>query len=169
MRITLLLLLTLCFSCKSMKTDSFEKSINQNIALESACKNSGECSVEVMENMSLLLQKDNANMLFPEFVTNTSSKVIKFTYTKKMAQEAADAQYKEEVIFEIPSQENTLFYENDNLQKVKLIHGRFCYCKGAAGYFKITEGTLSIKNGKLQLDFKNNDVPQIIDNLVLSY
>ncbi|WP_162984924.1 hypothetical protein [Mesonia aquimarina] len=152
-----------------MKTESFEKSISQNVTLESACKKSGDCIVEVMEDTSILMQKDDADMLFPKFITNTSSKVIKFTYTQKMAQEAEDAQYKEEVIFEIPSQENTLFYENDNLQKVKLIHGRFCYCKGAAGYFKITEGRLSIKNGKLQLDFKNNSVPQIIDSLELSY
>jgi len=159
----------LLFSCKSVKNESFQTAINENITIENSCPTPGNCTVEVMDNTSILLQRDDANMLYPKYIENTCTKVLKFTYTKRMAQEAADGQYKEEVIFEVSKDKNSLSLKNTELSNVKLLHGRFCYCKGSAGYFEINEGDLEIKDGKITLNFKNNAVPQIIKKIALSY
>ncbi len=49
-------------------------------------------------------------------------------------------------------------YKDTELEQVKLVYGKHCYCKGEAGYYKITQGILKIdqsdKHTKVKLTFK---------------
>jgi hypothetical protein len=46
-----------------------------------------------------------------------------------------------------------------------MLFGRFCYCKGQAGNFKVKNGNLKITKDKIDLDFEIKEVPQIIKNI----
>ena len=49
-------------------------------------------------------------------------------------------------------------YKDTELEQVKLVYGKHCYCKGEAGYYKIAQGILKIdqsdKHTKVKLTFK---------------
>ena len=50
-----------------------------------------------------------------------------------------------------------------------MLFGRFCFCRGATGYYKVKEGNLKLKKinetYQLDFDFKINEVPQIISKI----
>ena len=62
--------------------------------------------------------------------------------------------------------DKNLSLSNQDLQKVKLLFGRHCYCKGQAGYFKIISGSIisNIIQDKTEytVSFKTTQVPQIL-------
>ena len=56
------------------------------------------------------------------------------------------------------------------LEKVGLLFGRFCYCKGSAGWFPVKKGTLQLSqlsNGtyRIQLDFSEAGMPQKVPQI----
>jgi hypothetical protein len=50
--------------------------------------------------------------------------------------------------------------------------GRFCFCRGQTGYYKVEEGKLNLKKTNdtiaLNLDFTITKVPQIIKTITTS-
>jgi len=50
-----------------------------------------------------------------------------------------------------------------------MLYGRHCYCKGQAGLFNVSNGKLILEQNnkqiKVLLDFKINEVPQLITSI----
>ncbi|MDR6300726.1 hypothetical protein [Mesonia maritima] len=170
MKYSFFLFLFMVISCKSTQQDSFKNSLNSNsLILLSECPEPEKCSITVMENTSMSFSKDNANKLYPEFKPNENTMIIKYTFAVNMDQQASDGHYKEEILFEIPNTEKKLVLNDEELSKVKLLHGMFCYCKGAAGYYEVKNGKLKVENNELLLQFKNENVSQRIDSIKAKY
>ena len=97
---------------------------------------------------------------------STTASVITKKYTRNAIKGIQDAQYREEILFEISNSDSDLSLSDLDLQKTKMLFGRFCYCPGQTGYYKVTAGKLTLKQkNKLtafDLDFKVPQVPQII-------
>lgn len=61
--------------------------------------------------------------------------------------------------------------KDSELEKVNLLFGRLCFCRGQSGYYKITRGDLKVTKTNanneflLTLNFKTDDVPQIITEI----
>ena len=158
----IIFVLFISLGCKT-KQNSSEQS--GSYLKEISCPDSGNCEFEVLRNSTLNIKTDEFGKLYPE-VTTGDKVVIKFHYKKIVPENVMDANYSEFVYLEVNEYEPQLMLKDNELQKVKMLFGRICFCRDAMGYFRVTEGILYLfnSNGNLKIDltFKVNKVPQII-------
>lgn len=145
-----------------------KKSTAKVAALTSTCPTDGDCTIELFENKSILIKNDDFGRPSYTLEDNSSTRVAKYTYNRKVKGEVQDGSYREEVILELKNGDDTA---SPN-QSPPLLFGRFCYCKGQTGYYNITHRDLSItKDSGIQtvdLDFKMEEVPQIIKHITFT-
>jgi hypothetical protein len=83
-----------------------------------------------------------------------------------------DGGLKEELIFEIPKGNLELNFSDADLQKTKMLFGRYCYCRGRNGIFKINSGQLHLMVHSdsivLSLKFKSLKTPQAFDSIIFN-
>ncbi|MGO1585345.1 hypothetical protein [Mesonia sp.] len=176
-------LVLIMFSCDSTKSTNDKKSSEANslnekeemsrnissVTLESGCLPAGECAFEVIPNTKMDFKIDTAEMLYPEFVDDVQTNTIKFSYNEDTDKELMDGHYREEIYFEVKNGTKEMDLQDMELKDVNFLYGRFCYCKGSAGYFKVDKGNLTMKNGKLSIEFANGQVPQKLEKITASY
>lgn len=151
------------FSCSAKKNTA---SVNNGF-----CPEEGNCTVEVFKNKSMIVHEEGG--LHYEMADSDSKNVIVYRYDKTshlhMGDAVTDGDHREEIVFEIDKDFSDQQIINMQLQNTKMLFGRFCFCKGAAGYFKVTKGNLKIekhkKRHKINLDFTINEVPQLINKV----
>ena len=165
--VSILLLVILFVSCASNKIEKKDDKIQippPNIN----CPSGGDCSFEVMKKSSLNLLYDDNGQLYPE-INKGENMVVKYHYKRDEQEGAVDGNYSEYVYLEFKESDRQLILKDKELQQVKMVFGRICYCKGDMGYFKVNQGDLFLFNtkGNLQLrtTFKISKIPQIITQI----
>ncbi len=134
----LILLIHLVISCKTnQKITQNNEPFIQNIN----CPEGGDCVFEVLKDSNLLIKTDEFGKLYPEIIPGDKL-VIKYQFKKDEIKNTVDSSYSEFVYFEINKDDKQLILKDTELQKVKMLFGRICFCRGAMGYFKVTEGDL---------------------------
>ncbi|MCP4884217.1 MAG: hypothetical protein GY908_10545 [Flavobacteriales bacterium] len=132
------------------------------------CPEGGNCSFELVKNSVLKLNYSDTGQMSPEIIEGDKI-VVKYQYKKIPVKDVMDSGYSEYVYLEFDPKETQLILKDKELQKVKMIFGRICYCKGAMGYFPVYEGNLFLfhryGNVQLRTSFKVNKVPQIIEQI----
>lgn len=132
------------------------------------CPENGNCSFEVFKDALLKLSYDDHGKLYPEIISGNQT-VVKYQYSRKTEEDVMDANYDEYVYLEFDPDEQQIILQDKDLQKVKMIFGRICYCKGSMGYFPVHEGNLFLfnKGGNLQLrtSFNVKKIPQVIKEI----
>lgn len=167
--ILMFVLIPLCIlaSCSSAKPESSENKI-QLPPPHINCPEKGDCTFEVLKNSNLSLKFNDQGQLYPE-VTAGDQIVIKYHYKKDEREDVMDDSYSEFVYLEIDPNAQQIVLRDKELQKVKMIFGRICFCKGSNGYFRVTSGNLFLfnKNNNLQLrtNFKVNKIPQLVESI----
>ena len=168
-KLGLIAVLVLFASCSSIKN-----TVLPVANLTSICPKDGDCKVEVFDRKSMLVKTTETSSLYYELEENPAKKVVKYTYNRKVKGDIQDASYREEIIFEINSNAEESNFVDVSLQDVQLLFGRFCYCKGQTGYYKIESGSLRISKNKemettqINLTLKTTKVPQIIETIAIS-
>ena len=156
------------FSLLGCKTKQSTSEQSGSYLKEISCPESGNCEFEVLQNSILNIKTDEFGKLYPE-VTPGNKVVIKFHYKKIVPEKVMDANYSEYIYLEVNEYEPQLILKDKELQKVKMLFGRICFCRGAAGYFRVTEGSLYLfninKKLKMDLTFEVNKIPQIISEV----
>jgi hypothetical protein len=137
---------------------------------KSNCPENGKCTVEIFRNKSLNILKDDLGSTYYKFIDTDKTSVIKYKYDRNPPKDGLkDGNYSEEVIFEINNSDTKMAFLDTDLQKTKMLFGRFCFCRGQTGYYKVNSGNLKLeqKNNEVQynLDFKITEVPQIITSI----
>ena len=153
----------LLFACSANKPAS-------TAILKSECPKNGTCTTELLKNKSMVVKKDEFGRTYYTLEDHPNVDVIKFSYNKTVKGDIQDAGYREEVVFEW--NEDSKSVSDAALQKTKMLFGRFCFCRGQTGYYKITKGNLAVtlqpKERILTLNFKIEEVPQITDSINIS-
>lgn len=145
-------------SCSSTpKGTSVTNWLGKNVTLISAIPENGTATAERKPSTKISLEATSE--LYPVMMFDENKTVITFEYNRNSSNlPQADDFYREELMMEIPSSAFKKTYKNEQLQDVKLIFGKHCYCKGEAGYYKISEGNLKInhteKNTHVTVTFK---------------
>jgi len=146
-----------------------EKAINVKTIKEENCPENGVCTWEIMAETNFVMKEDTIDALYPVFEKEEGFDTIKFLYDRPTKKGVSDGSYRELLYFRIPSNTTTLSLKDEALQDIGLVYGRLCFCRGAAGYFPVTKGSLSLSkttNGyTIQVNFENGKVPQVINNL----
>jgi len=132
------------------------------------CKENSECNLEIIPNTALTIKQDEFKNSYIE-IEKGKKTVIKYEFKKNELSNTADSQHTELIYFEIDNDCNSLSLSNEELQTVKMMYGRLCYCKGTSGYFKVIQGNLKFSNKNneitLHLTFKVGKIPQLITEI----
>lgn len=123
----------------------------------------------LLKNKKLEISERNGSLMYA-IVDSDNSNVVQFFYEKDTDKVAYDGGYREEVIFEIPNNSNDKNYADIQLQNTKMLFGRYCFCRGQTGLYKVNQGTLHVKSSKkeihFQLQFKIEEVPQVTKEVI---
>lgn len=163
----------LLFSCNASKKSAIENNkkdkMPEQVAIVSGCPTDGECTSELMDGKKIVFEKEESTgMMYPKFPEELTEKVVKFEYNRKTDPRVMDASYREEVYFEMPSQNGT--WKDKELQELKMVYGRFCFCdKDSVGYFKVDNGTLTKDDNGITLSFENEQGPKVIKEITFSF
>ncbi|MCA0933493.1 hypothetical protein LCM02_13600 [Lutimonas saemankumensis] len=161
------LFLALLMSCSTAKNTG-ENGGKITAAPEINCPDDGDCKFEIIKNSSLEFKYDDTGKLYPAIEPGENF-VIKYHYERKPEPDLMDSGYSEYVYLEFNPENEQLILKDKELQKVKMIFGRICFCKGSMGYFPVHEGSLFLfhreKNLQLRTTFKVKKVPQIVTHI----
>ncbi len=157
----------LLVSCKAQNSVLITE--KQEFKSTSDCPKDGVCSVELIPNSSLILHTDTIGMNYAT-VEKGERIVFKFSYSRNVDKQYLDGHYIEEIYIEFDRYLSELNLKDKELQNVSLLFNRACFCKGSTGFYTITKGNLTVKkiNKKtynIQLDFKVDEVPQVITSI----
>lgn len=163
-------------SCKCKKDMAYENPKPEPVTtskfqkmMTTFCPENGKCTAEVFRNKSLEVKVDEFDHIYYNQIDNVETSIVKFSYSRNVPKGLQDGSYREEIIFEINNSEKELSLKNEDIQKTKMLFGRFCYCKGSTGNYKVIDGKLNLikENNKIQfeLEFKNNKVPQLLTTI----
>lgn len=169
MKMTLLSIVIMLFSCTAKKEYTDQQ---KNTALLDTCPKEGSCDVKVNKNKTVILKTSELGELYYELQDSNNKTVIVYTYTKTVPKDIMDAGYREEVVFEINNDIKSSEISDANLEQSKMLFGRFCFCKGSTGYYKIRSGSLKVDSNKgvknFNLDFHIEEVPQVLQKINFS-
>jgi hypothetical protein len=141
---------------------SAKKSAPTVAALLSECPKNGTCTVKILNHKSMVVTQDDYGMHY-KLEENPQKNVVLYGYSRTVKGDVQDASYREEVVFEVNNDLTNCNLSDADLQASKMLFGRFCFCKGQTGYYKVTNGEMALDSDKnLSLAFIVSEVPQII-------
>ena len=150
-----------CGSKKQIHTNSETQLVS--------CPENGICTFEVLQKKRLEIKNDAFGKTYYSLEDDATKNTIRYLYNLKNDKNIQDSSYREEVVFEVNALETELNLLDTKLQDSKMLFGRFCFCRGATGYYKVKEGNLKLKknneNYLIDFDFKINEVPQIVSKI----
>ena len=163
-----LYLLIVCFIIISCNAKQKTLLKNETDNTSTICPKDGVCTFEVLQNKSLILLKDGIGELYPD-ISEGDKIVLKFEYKRNEIPNTVDGNYSELIYVELNPNNLNIELENSDLQEVKLLFARLCFCRGQTGYYKVKKGSLFItkknENYQFKLEFKIDEVPQIITSI----
>lgn len=160
----LLLILTAFTSCKCKKEAvENDKQLTMNVSNE--CPENAVCTPEILKDFALKIETDGANKPYYTLVKQPGTTVYKYEMAENQDQQYLDGGYREELIFELPSNFKNGTLSDEAVTDTKALFGVFCYCKGKAGYYPIEKGTITKTNESITIE-----IPSIVeDQKVLRY
>ena len=160
----LLSFILLLASCNSKRT-----LIGGFASLISECSTNGNCSVELIRNKALVINGDEFGMHYST-TDNHEKAIVIYKYSKIVKGNIQDAGYREELVFEIDNSVENKTVTDLELQNTKMLFGRFCYCKGQTGYYKVEKGKLEMNSNTktIVVNFTVDEVPQVIKHVAIS-
>jgi len=162
-----ILQITACLFLLSCSTKKASTEIPA-VALTSECPKNAECSLKIFPYKSLVVKNDNFGRPYYEMSDDPEKNVIQYTYSRIVKGDIQDGGYREEIVLEVNQTEKLQSLSDATLQNTKMLYGRFCFCKGQTGYYKVEKGSLAVtsnaKQKNVALDFTVGDVPQITRN-----
>ena len=159
------LTLVLLFGCGSRK--------NQTAVVEMPvphvnCPEGGDCTFEVLRDTELQLSYDALGDLNPKIVPGKMV-TVRYHFKKDEVPGTADSSHSEYLLLEFDPAVEQLILRDEGLQQVKMVYGRICFCRGAMGYFRVTDGNLFLFNRNRELQIRSafhvKKVPQIIEEI----
>lgn len=164
MRKTIAIFSFMLFACSAQK-----QSVVSTITLAGDCPKNSKCTIELIKNKGIVLKKDAFGRDYYQLSESAATNVIKYEFSRIVKGDIQDGGYREEVVFEIEQNPDAVILTDKSLQNVKMLYGRFCFCKGQTGYYKVEKGTLTINGGKTEksglLNFEIAEVPQVIKSI----
>lgn len=165
--IPILLLLAACKSQKAGSQNTIEE--KEAVSMTSVCPDDGKCTLEIFRNKRLNVVADQYGSIYYQMLDDANTTVVQYLYDRNVPKGLQDANYREEIVFEIKNSDRILSLKDSELKKTQMLFGRFCFCRGETGYYKVEKGALELSQKgntiMFSLDFAINKVPQIIKTI----
>ena len=156
MRYLYILLFFSFISCKTNKASI--TSLLSNKIVKATCDEKALCTVEVLKNKNYSFDIDSMGKLFPKMIDGENI-VIKYTYKLIPPAGVSDA-FQSETLHFVINDDIISELKNEDLQKIKLIYGKNCFCKDIQGFYKVKLGTFSINGSEVTIKFT---IPEVGD------
>uniref|UniRef100_UPI004049A6E7 hypothetical protein n=1 Tax=Flavobacterium sp. TaxID=239 RepID=UPI004049A6E7 len=128
----------------------------------SNCPSDGKCETVLLKNKSLKIQTDGTGSVYYALIDDPKTSVVKFEYNQTVDTTLQDNTYKEELLFEISNELRELKIENKELNTVKMLYGKHCFCRGQAGVYKVNNGKLIVTKKENSISFETEfSIPNI--------
>ncbi|MDB4127189.1 hypothetical protein N9562_00250, partial [Flavobacteriaceae bacterium] len=150
--ITLLSVLFLFNSCGNNKKVVLTTHKEVILLADGLEEKDGDVSVVISNHSNLNLKDDTIGAIYP-VIASGNDIVINFKYEEKSPEGTADGDYSETLHFEIPQNTTVLNLMDEELNNVKLLYGKECFCRGEAGYYKIKKGKIKIMKTESEIYF----------------
>lgn len=149
------------------KTTEDDRLISIKKTLKTECPKDGTCSFEVLKNKNIKLRYDKFGASYPN-IYDANKLLLKFEYKRDTILSNEDSSYRELIYIAVDF--NNLDFEKVSINNINVYFARLCFCRGQTGYYKIKEGEMVIKKlsdqtYQLKLDFKTDEVPQVIRSI----
>ncbi|WP_298142799.1 hypothetical protein [Flavobacterium sp.] len=129
----------LLFACKSAPSYSKVNPLTN-------CAVDFKCSETLHKNASLEFKMAEYGNATATIVEQQESLVVELTKDKIVEKGIQDANYREHFLIQLADPKKTVGVSAVQ----KFVFGKFCYCKGEAGYFEVTDFEVSYtSNGKV--------------------
>ncbi len=132
------------------------------------CPEGGDCTFEVLQKSTLTLRTDPTGASYPE-IGPGENVVVRYQFKKDTEPDVLDSSHSEYLYFEIGPGRVEISLQDEELQKVKMIFGRVCFCKGETGYFPVRKGNLFVYQNKgdllVRASFDIKKIPQTIKEI----
>lgn len=159
----------LFFSCSSKKEALVEENVKKENIQNFNCPNEGHCLLEILNEKSLEIKTINNALLF-SLADNKEKITIHFQYSKNLEDIAIDGGYREEYFFEIDNRNHSADLNNETLQNVKMLFGKYSNTRGNNnGLHFLKNGHLvyEINDGKIDFNFTTNLPDPIIKEIIV--
>ena len=144
----------------------------KEIETTSICPEDGTCTSKIYRNQQLHIQVDETGALYYRLTDNKNTSVISYEYKKHTDSTLVDNHYSETILIEIDNNSKELNLKDKNLQNVKMLFDKQCFCRGQAGVYKITNGHLVFTKenelNTIQLEFEIQNSSQILKTIDFS-
>jgi len=164
-RLSFILFFILITSCSSSKKQASKDQIPPPRV---NCPEGGDCTFEVLQKSKLALKTDQTGASYVE-IEPGENVVIRYHFKKDPEPDVMDSSHSEYLYFEINPGRVEISLKDADLQKVKMIYGRVCFCKGETGYFPVRKGNLFVyqNDGDLLVRgaFSVKKVPQTLTEI----
>jgi hypothetical protein len=159
----LLINLSACKCARKTSEGNVQTKTEEKILLKVDSLKNTSRKIYLHKNKKLDISELNGSLIYKiEYSEKTS--VIQFVYERDMDKVAYDGGYREEVVFEVPNDVPIQDYKDAGLQETKMLFGRYCFCRGKTGLYKVRQGKLHVVSSKkeihFELEFKIIEVPQ---------
>lgn len=141
-----------------------ESHVYTRAELRSACPKNANCTLELFPNKSMVVKRDEWGNLSYSLEDRLGKNVFLYSYSRIVKGNIQDAGYREEIVFELYAHKDLKPLTDEALQNTQMLFGRFCFCKGQTGFYKVAKGSLTASNARdinIRLDFRVTEVPQI--------
>ena len=149
----LLLIIGFASSCKCKQNIADNKK-----AMENNCPENTLCSTEVLENSTMVIIQDVTNKPFCTIAEQEGTTVYRYKMSEGVDSNYEDSGYREELIFELPSDFKDGTISGKDILKTNALLGVFCFCKEKAGYYKINEGSITKSGNTFSIE-----IPVLVD------
>ncbi|MBL4746342.1 MAG: hypothetical protein JKY08_08225 [Flavobacteriaceae bacterium] len=160
-------LICLSFSCTPQKNIlKLSKEIHQ---VSQTQLTNGRSTISIIPHKKAVLKKDAFNIGYVALEESKGS-LFKFEFIKKVPGNLADAHYSEIIYIDFPENFSEINTIDLPLVATQILFGRFCYCKGQTGFYKVENSDFTAKmitknRLKLALKFQIKQVPHLISEL----
>ena len=173
-----LLAICVCFSSCASKIVKDKNLVENKILLDTvlskeakfSCPEDGNCYVTFSPNKSINIVYIN-NHLSYKIIDDASKTLIQFQYIINQNDAPIDGGYRETVFFEVNKSDKTINLNNFDLQKTKMIYGRYCNCRGQSGVFLVENGNLKLSKTidkiSFTLNYSTGEIPQLINKIIV--
>ena len=145
------------FSCKTTEV-SLTKFVSNKTLQTKNCNDKATCTVEVLKNKNYTLEMDSMGKMVPKIIDGDYT-VIKYTYKLIFPKGVSDG-FESETLHFIVSDTMKKDLLNKELQNIKLIYGKNCFCRDIQGFYKVDVGSFSMDSSQITINFT---VPQVGD------
>lgn len=139
-------------SCKCKK-EAVKSTQKHQVASVNDCFENSKCTQEIFTDSYLVIEKDVTGKPFYKIEAQKGTTVFRYLMKQNEDQQYVDGGYREEIIFELPSDFKTGSYTNKQILETKALFGVFCFCKEKAGYYPIKTGVISKTEKAISVDF----------------